>query len=318
MSADKKMKWADDEEEDEYETPVDQNGIKQRIRVTKNAKGQTVKTTTKIRVREVKTKIPVRVIRRRTLPKFGDAQDGEVNVTIPSRDFVFIEHPDDANTEDVDDPALGNTLANFILKQQERNFERTYDVDGLVAASNNEGGNAADVGGKGGDGPAGGKYVPPSQRGGGGMDVRSSSAFDPKGGAGERDQENTIRVSNLTKSVTDDDLRELFSRFGKIFRISLPRIEKKDDFGNMFKESRGFAYVAYYERPDAESAMQMLQGHGYDHLILKLEWAKPPAKEGGEGGGGSGDRFRSGYGQKLAQDTKEQVSYASNLTGNTR
>lgn len=274
-----------------------------------------MKTTIKIRVREVKSKIPIRVINRRNLPKFGDANDGQTNVTIPSRDFVFIEHPDDAAAEDVDDPALGNTLANFILKQQERNYERTYDVDGLLAASNDDTKNE-DSESKQADSASSGKYVPPSQRGGGAMDSKRSSAYDASGKGGDRDQENTIRVSNLTKSVTDDDLRELFARFGKIFRISLPRVEKKDDNGNTVKESRGFAYVAFYERSEAEVAMRMLQGHGYDHLILKLEWAKPPAKDGSAGS--SGSRYMSGYGQKLAQDTKEQVSYASNLTGNTR
>lgn len=40
-------------------------------------------------------------------------------------------------------------------------------------------------------------------------------------------------------------------------------------------QSRGFAFVSYYQKSDAESAMQGLQGYGYDHLILKLEWAKP-------------------------------------------
>ena len=257
----------------------------------------------------MKTKIPIRVITRRTLPKFGDAVEGEVNVTIPSRDFVFIEHPDDAAAEDVDDPALGNTLANFILKQQERNYERTHDVEGLLS-TNNDDAKFDDADGKQADTAAGGKYVPPSLRGG---DSKRSSPFDQSGKGGDRDQENTIRVSNLTKSVTDDDLRELFSRFGKIFRISLPRVEKKDEYGNTVKESRGFAYVAFYERQDAEAAMKMLQGHGYDHLILKLEWAKPPAKD---GSGNTGNRFMSGYGQKLAQDTKEHVLYASNLTGN--
>lgn len=40
-------------------------------------------------------------------------------------------------------------------------------------------------------------------------------------------------------------------------------------------QSRGFAFVSFYQKSDAESAMQALQGYGYDHLILKLEWAKP-------------------------------------------
>ena len=59
------------------------------------------------------------------------------------------------------------------------------------------------------------------------------------------------------------------------------------------------------------AAMEKLQGFGYDHLILKLEWARPntpkdPAT--------SGNEYRSGYGKALAQDTKEKVSFASNLT----
>lgn len=40
-------------------------------------------------------------------------------------------------------------------------------------------------------------------------------------------------------------------------------------------QSRGFAFVSFYQKSDAEGAMQALQGYGYDHLILKLEWAKP-------------------------------------------
>jgi hypothetical protein len=46
-------------------------------------------------------------------------------------------------------------------------------------------------------------------------------------------------------------------------------------------------------------------------MILKLEWAKPSASK---GAGTEPTQFRSGYGQALAQDTKEKVSYASNLT----
>jgi len=51
---------------------------------------------------------------------------------------------------------------------------------------------------------------------------------------------------------------------------------------------------------------------------LKLEWAKPPSRDANAppSGGGLDRGFTSGYGQKLAQDTKEQVMYASNLTGN--
>jgi translation initiation factor 3 subunit G len=81
------------------------------------------------------------------------------------------------------------------------------------------------------------------------------------------------------------------------------------------KEVRGFAYISFYVRNEAEAAMGALQGHGYDHLILRLEWANPQAPR-PDGGGRESPRFRSGYGEKLAQDSTLKVSYASNLTEN--
>jgi hypothetical protein len=79
-------------------------------------------------------------------------------------------------------------------------------------------------------------------------------------------------------------------------------------------------------RADAEKAMNRLQGYGYDHLILKIEWARPSQKkvfvcscigklwcsnlqpsplqpDGAGGGHGSGlsGGFTSGYGKALPQ-----------------
>jgi translation initiation factor 3 subunit G len=303
-----KAQWVDEDEE-EFETPIDQNGFKQRVKMSVNAKGQKVKTTTKIRVREVKTRTPQRVLDRRDLAKFGQATLNNTNVTLISPDFVTIEHPDEQLTEDTDDPAMGNSLISFILKQKERALERENDM-GISFPSSGAGAEASAGAEEG--GASTGKYVPPNMS-------KSGGASMMMGGKSDRDHENTLRVSNLTKRVTEDDLRELFSHYGRVFRVSLPRVEKKDDFGNIYKEPRGFAYIAFTTRQDAEIAMDKLQGHGYDHLILKLEWAKPPSGDGPGGGGGGAERpqFRSGYGEKLAQETKEQVSFASNLTGNT-
>eukprot|EP00603_Paraphysomonas_imperforata_P000969 CAMPEP_0114422880 /NCGR_PEP_ID=MMETSP0103-20121206/5849_1 /TAXON_ID=37642 ORGANISM="Paraphysomonas imperforata, Strain PA2" /NCGR_SAMPLE_ID=MMETSP0103 /ASSEMBLY_ACC=CAM_ASM_000201 /LENGTH=300 /DNA_ID=CAMNT_0001591501 /DNA_START=37 /DNA_END=939 /DNA_ORIENTATION=+ len=296
-----KSQWVDEDEE-EFETPIDKNGFKTRVKMSVNAKGQKVKTTTKIRVREVKTRTPKRVLERRNLPKFGQAVLNNTNVTLISPDFVTIEHPDEQLTEDTDDPAMGNSLISFILKQKERAIERENDMgSGIKFPSDGPSETKAE------EAASTGKYVPPSMSKAGGSSMMS--------GKSDRDHENTIRVSNLTKRVTEEDLRDLFSHYGRVFRVSLPRVEKKDDRGNTYKEPRGFAYIAFTTRHDAEVAMDNLQGHGYDHLILKLEWAKPPSSEGG--GGGDRPQFRSGYGEKLAQETKEQVSFASNLTGNT-
>jgi len=162
---------------------------------------------------------------------------------------------------------------------------------------------------------AGGKYVPPSARGGSGIMGGAKSLADMAGRApddggrgpkrfdgGDRDQ-NTIRVTNISENTTEADLQELFQPFGRISRVYLAKDKET-------MQSRGFAFVSFVHREDAARAMEKLQGFGYDHLILKLEWARPSAPK----DPGAATTFRSGYGKALAQDTKEKVSYASNLT----
>ena len=267
-----------------------------------------MKTTIKYRIREVKTKVPKRVVERRNLPRFGDAKSGEENVTLLSKDFVAMDHPDEQLNEDgADDPTLKNTLQSFVMKQQERAIHRELDSspDDEVEEFVSDGltGN-----------PTPGSYVPPAQRGRGGATTTATSSLSALGQANTDD--NTLRVSNLTKNVTEDDLRDLFEPFGRVQRVYLPRVERVEG-SRTFKEPKGFAFIAFLRKDDAELAINKLNGHGYDHLILKVEWAKPN-KDGGGGGGGGGlsGGYVSGYGKQLAQDTKEKVSYASNLTGN--
>ena len=54
--------------------------------------------------------------------------------------------------------------------------------------------------------------------------------------------------------------------------------------------------------------IEKLQGYGYDHLILKLEWARTSAPK------DSSTQYVSGYGQALAKNTNAKGSYTSNLT----
>mmetsp|Transcript_2020 Transcript_2020/g.5991 ORF Transcript_2020/g.5991 Transcript_2020/m.5991 type:complete len:193 (-) Transcript_2020:34-612(-) len=156
-------------------------------------------------------------------------------------------------------------------------------------------------------------YVPPSMRGQAGAGVAGSAlarmAAMPQ--YDDRDQ-SSLRVTNISEETTEADLQVLFAPYGRIARIYLAK-----DRETMI--SRGFAFVSFVHRQDAERAMGALQGHGYDHLILKIEWAKPSAPKPDAGGGGEGglsSGYTSGYGKALAQDTKERVSYASNLTAN--
>jgi translation initiation factor 3 subunit G len=325
---------------------VDSKGIKlvTSYRANPSNPSSLLKTVTKIRVHKVTATEHVSVAKRRTWKKFGQAAIDQVenntNVTIQSRDDIYLEDPNadtDLQEEDVTKALAGN-LNEFWAKQQRRHLERKYDVDSTNATSatgtsagqeeSGDGGwqkvgKDGGVGGAAGSGGAStGKYVPPSARGGGGATVASSSAsssargglaalanrIDKAGGPTQPDRDqNTIRVTNISEETTEADLQQLFQKFGRISRVYLAKDKET-------LQSRGFAFVSFVHVQDAAMAMEKLQGYGFDHLILKLEWARPsapknPATEGTE--------YRSGYGKALAQDTKEKVSYASNLTTGT-
>lgn len=84
----------------------------------------------------------------------------------------------------------------------------------------------------------------------------------------QRDESATIRVTNLSEDTRESDLMELFRPFGPISRIFLAKDKQTN-------QSKGFAFINFVHREDAARAIQSVQGFGYDHLILNVEWAKP-------------------------------------------
>lgn len=106
-------------------------------------------------------------------------------------------------------------------------------------------------------------YIPPS--------VRARMAGGDATGDAMRNQrrdENSVRVTNLSPDTREDDLRELFSRFGQITRVYVALDRERGI-------SKGFAFVNFMRREDAARAIQKLNGYGYDNLILHVEWAQP-------------------------------------------
>ena len=206
----------------------------------------------------------------------------------------------DVEPEDASKALAGNLNA-FWAKQQRRQLERKYDVP--EEEKGDDGWTKVGTEAKGAPAASTGKYVPPSLRQGGGTTGKSLSERDSSRNTTDRDQ-NTIRVTNISEDTKEEDLQDLFARFGRISRVYLAKDKET-------LQSRGFAFVSFARREDAQKAMDKLQGYGYDHLILKLEWARPSAPR---DPGSEGTQFRSGYGKALAQDTTEKVSYASNLT----
>mmetsp|Transcript_50802 Transcript_50802/g.146593 ORF Transcript_50802/g.146593 Transcript_50802/m.146593 type:complete len:314 (-) Transcript_50802:40-981(-) len=257
-----------------------------------NAK-QLLKTVTKVRVEKRTVKEPKGVEERRKWKKFGEAlkdesAEGAQRSTIVSKDDVYLEDPNaDTDLQDEDPTsAIAGNLNEFWAKQQQRQLERKYDVGEDQGSGWTQVGAAA---------ASTGKYVPPSAR------AAMAGGVKP---AARTDDLNTIRVTNISENTTEADLQDLFKPFGRISRVYLAKDKET-------LQSRGFAFVSFVNKDDAARAMEKLQGHGYDHLILKLEWARPNAPK---DPATSGNEYRSGYGKALAQDTKEKVSFASNLT----
>ena len=77
----------------------------------------------------------------------------------------------------------------------------------------------------------------------------------------------TVRVSNLPEEATETDIQELFRPFGKVIRTFLAKDKNK-------QVSRGFAFVTFANKDDAQRAIWGVNDYGYNHLILKVEWAK--------------------------------------------
>jgi len=83
-----------------------------------------------------------------------------------------------------------------------------------------------------------------------------------------RNDENSIRVTNLSEDARDPDLAELFGQFGPLNRVYVA-------LDRATGESRGFGFVNFVHREDGEKAIKKLNGYGYDNLILCVDWAGP-------------------------------------------
>lgn len=59
----------------------------------------------------------------------------------------------------------------------------------------------------------------------------------------------------------------MFRPFGGVQRIFVAK--DKETF-----RSKGFAFVSFYTRRDAQAAKDALDGKGWDYLILSVDWAE--------------------------------------------
>lgn len=243
----------------------------------------------------------------------------------PKIEYVEMEHPADlaaassANTNNAD---LLETFRRFNEKRREREEERelqsyleeAFRNDPELAALNRELGFDTPVGGTAGtSGASGAKssagYVPPALRRRMEME-RELGGATGGGKAEEEDTSNstTLKVMNLTYAHTEDFIRELFSRYGRVLSVRLSeRIVRQNGQRHLEKA----AFVQYSSRGDALAAIQAKNGRPCQSVILAIEWAKERKPMGGYSGGGGGGGYsshRTGYGQKLAQEGRYSYS----------
>ncbi|NJP10067.1 MAG: RNA-binding protein [Leptolyngbyaceae cyanobacterium RU_5_1] len=101
----------------------------------------------------------------------------------------------------------------------------------------------------------------------------------------------SIYVGNLSYQVTQEDLVETFSEYGKVVSVQLP---KDRETGRM----RGFAFVEMSSEDEESAAIEALDGAEWMGRDLKVNKAKPreerPRSPGGRGnfsGGGGRGRY---------------------------
>ena len=98
-----------------------------------------------------------------------------------------------------------------------------------------------------------------------------------------------IYVGNLAYSVTQEELQEAFSSFGRVTSV---KIIIDRETGN----PRGFAFVEMADNNEALKAIQGLNGMDIQGRAISVNEARPRAP-GGPGGGGGGRGFGGGGGR---------------------
>merc|ERR1719181_145625 len=277
-------KWADEEEVHgdgghAFEAFDDQGNKVITEYVKKN--GRTVKVTTKYKIQKIEKSVNKNALARKGCPKFGAELADSKGAATLSPDEVYIEATQRSIgvVQDEYDKFL-EAEVEMQLSQKKKQVgawvrtvrdepEQKPAVGGFQASQRPGFGKGqkgqeqvqTDAGGR----DAQGKYVPPGMRAGAGKG-------GGKGGGDQMREEFTLRVFNLSTDVREGDLHELFGQFGKLWRVFLAKNPET-------QESKGFAFVTYCSKGDAERAIAKLHGHGYDNLILSVAFARPRANQ---------------------------------------
>jgi len=132
----------------------------------------------------------------------------------------------------------------------------------------------------------------------------------------------SLKVDNLTYRTTPEDLRRVFERCGEVGDIYIPRDRHT-------RESRGFAFVRFYDKRDAEDALKEMDGRILDGRELRVQMARygrptSPQRRGGRDRRRSRsrgrDRRRRSYsrGRKSDKESRSRSNSKSSRGKNSR
>lgn len=99
--------------------------------------------------------------------------------------------------------------------------------------------------------------------------------------------ESKLYVGNLSYTVTEEDLRQLFSQAGEIKEVIV--ITDRET-----RRSKGFGFVEMMTQAEAEKAVQMFNNQDLQGRRLMVNVARPREERGPRSGGGDRRGGRDG------------------------
>ncbi|KAL2012796.1 hypothetical protein VTN00DRAFT_321 [Thermoascus crustaceus] len=278
--------WADDEEFDDpsalpaQQVTTNKDGTKTVVSYRFNDEGKKVKVTRRIRTTVVKEHVNPQVAERRTWAKFGlekgHAPGPSFDTTSVGENIVFRPSVNwkaqakEAEKAGGEKGGIKDQLKDKKVKCRicsgEHFTARCPFKDTMAPVDEPAGGAGLDGDDEdrpvpGALGGGGASYVPPHLRN------RGAVTGERMGGKYERDDLATLRVTNVSELAEEQELRDLFERFGRVTRVFLAR--DRDT-----QKAKGFAFISFADRADAARACEKMDGFGYRHLILRVEFAK--------------------------------------------
>ncbi|PKY02862.1 eIF-3 RNA-binding subunit [Aspergillus campestris IBT 28561] len=271
--------WADDEEFDDpsalpaQQVTTNKDGTKTVVSYRLNDDGKKVKVTRRIKTTVVREHVNPQMAERRSWPKFGlekghaagpSFETTSVGENIAFRPSVNWKAQAAETEKEGEKGGIKDQLKDKKVKCRicsgEHFTARCPFKDTMAPVEESTG---AEEGGEdaGGVGAGSGSYVPPHMRKG------AAAGGERMAGKYEKDDLATLRVTNVSELAEEGEVRDLFERFGRVTRVFLARDRET-------QRAKGFAFISFADRTDAARACEKMDGFGYRHLILRVEFAK--------------------------------------------